>query len=61
MSHLPKYVGKLGGVTAAGIEMEDLATGHREAFQFEEIRAANYEHDFDEGKRRPAARQSARS
>jgi len=57
------FVGKLAGVTPTGIEMEDLANGasrHREAFRFEEIRAANYEHDFDEGKRRPAARQGAR-
>jgi ribosome maturation factor RimP len=55
------FVGKLAGVTPTGIEVEELASGHREAFGFEEIRAANYEHDFDEGKRRPAARQSARS
>jgi len=57
------FVGKLAGVTPTGIEMEDLANGasrHREAFRFEEIRAANYEHDFDEGKRRPAVRQGAR-
>src|ERR1700676_941470 len=58
------FVGKLVGVTPTGLEMEDIANwaaGHREAFGFEEIRAAHYEHDFDEGKRRPAARQSARS
>jgi len=55
------FVGKLVGVTPTGIEMEDVAGGHREAFGFEEIRAAHYEHDFDEGKRRPAARQGARS
>jgi ribosome maturation factor RimP len=55
------FVGKLVGVTPAGIEMEDLASARRETFGFEEIRAAHYEHDFDEGKRRPAARQSARS
>ena len=57
------FVGKLAQVTTAGIEMEELenaANGHREAFVFKEIRAANYEHDFDEGKRRPAARQGAR-
>jgi len=57
------FVGKLAGVTPTGIEMEDIenwAAGIREAFGFEEIRAANYEHDFDEGKRRPAARQGAR-
>ena len=57
------FVGKLAGVSSTGIEMEDLenwAAGSREAFGFEEIRAANYEHDFDEGKRRPAARQGAR-
>ena len=55
------FVGKLVGVTPTGIEMEDVATARREAFGFEEVRAANYEHNFDEGKRRPAARQSARS
>ncbi len=55
------FVGKLVGVTPTGIEMEDVTAGHREAFGFEEIRAAHYEHDFDEGKRRPAARQGARS
>jgi ribosome maturation factor RimP len=54
------FIAKLVGVTPTGIEMEDGATGHRETFGFEEIRAAHYEHDFDEGKRRPAARQSAR-
>ncbi len=57
------FVGKLAGVTPTGIELEDLENwpgGSREAFAFEEIRAANYEHDFDEGKRRPVARQSAR-
>jgi len=54
------FVGKLVGVTPTGIEMEDVAGGHREAFGFEEIRAAHYEHDFDEGKRGPAARQGAR-
>lgn len=55
------FVGKLVGVTPTGIEVEDSANGHREAFGFEEIRAANYEHDFDEGRRRPQARQGARS
>ncbi len=60
------FVGKLVEVTPTGFEMEDLAnlanlaTGHREAFGFEEIRAANYEHDFDEGKRKPAPRPGAR-
>ncbi len=55
------FSGRLAGVTPAGIELEDLAKAHREAFRFEEIHTANYEHDFDEGKRGPAARQSARS
>ena len=55
------FVGKLVEVSAAGIELEDLTTRHREAFGFEEIQTANYEHDFDEGKRRPATRQGARS
>jgi ribosome maturation factor RimP len=57
------FVGKLVGVTPTGIELEDIENWparSREAFAFEEIRAANYEHDFDEGKRRPVARQSAR-
>ena len=54
------FVGKLVGVTPTGIEMEDVTAGHREAFGFEEIRAAHYEHDFDEGKRRPASRHGAR-
>lgn len=54
------FLGKLVGVTPGGIELEDSTTGHREAFTFEEIQTANYEHDFDEGKRRPAARQGAR-
>ncbi len=57
------FVGKLAGVTPTGIELEDLENwpaGSREAFGFEEIRAANYEHDFEEGKRRPASRQGAR-
>jgi ribosome maturation factor RimP len=57
------FVGKLVGVTPTGfeIDLEDVAGGRRETFGFQEVRAANYEHDFDEGKRRPAARQSARS
>jgi ribosome maturation factor RimP len=57
------FVGKLVGVTPTGFELdlEDVAGGRRETFGFQEVRAANYEHDFDEGKRRPAARQSARS
>ncbi len=56
------FVGKLAGVTPTGIEMQDLENSarEREAFAFEEIRAANYEHDFDEGKRRPPSRQGAR-
>src|ERR1700736_2311134 len=38
------FVGRLAGVTPTGIEMElaEVASGHREAFGFEEIRAANY-------------------
>jgi ribosome maturation factor RimP len=57
------FVGKLVGVTPTGfeIDLEDVAGGRRETFGFQEVRAANYEHDFDEGKRRSAARQSARS
>ncbi len=54
------FIGKLTGVTPTGIELEEGANGKREAFGFEEIRAANYEHDFDEGKRKPAPRQGAR-
>jgi ribosome maturation factor RimP len=55
------FVGKLAAVTSAGIEMEDVTPGLREMFGFGEIKTANYEHDFDEGRRKPAARQSARS
>ena len=45
------FVGKLVGVTQAGIELEDGTRGMREAFGFDEIHGANYEHDFDAGKR----------
>jgi ribosome maturation factor RimP len=44
------FIGKLVGVTTTGIEM-DTANGHREAFGFEEIHGANYEHDFGDSKR----------
>jgi ribosome maturation factor RimP len=57
------FIGRLAGVTAGGIELEDIngsnsangATAHREMFTFEEIHTAHYEHDFDEGKRKSAS------
>jgi ribosome maturation factor RimP len=61
------FIGKLAGVTRTGIELNELSTPangaaeHRETFTFEEIHTAHYEHDFDEGKRRPASRHGARS
>ena len=54
------FLGILVGVTPVGIELEDRATGNREAFEFEEIGSAHYDHDFDEGKQTRAARQGAR-
>ena len=64
------FIGKLVRVSPAGIELEEIANHaaiqangnaeHRETFKFEEIQSAHYEHDFDEGKRRPASRHGAR-
>jgi len=63
------FVGKLAAVAPGGIELEDIpnssnsangSTAHREMFTFKEIHTAHYEHDFDEGKRRPASPHGAR-
>ena len=54
------FVGKLIAVNPTGIELEDAATGHREAFSFPEIGSAHYEHDFDEGKQTRPLRNGAR-
>ena len=54
------FVGKLTAVTPTGVELEDTATGHREAFNFEEIGSAHYEHDFEEGKQTRPMRHGAR-
>ena len=54
------FIGKLMAVSPTGLELEDGVNRNREVFTFEEIQSAHYEHDFDEGKRRPAARQGAR-
>jgi len=60
------FIGTLAGVTPSGIELNEISTpangaaDHREAFKFEEIHTAHYEHDFDEGKRKPASRHGAR-
>ena len=60
------FIGTLAGVTPNGIELSEISTpangahAHRETFKFEEIQTAHYEHDFDEGKRRPASRHGAR-
>jgi ribosome maturation factor RimP len=60
------FMGRLVGVAAGGIELETIANGlagkaangtatPHEMFTFEEIHTAHYEHDFDEGKRKPAS------
>jgi ribosome maturation factor RimP len=41
------FEGLLAAVTPAGVELEDERSGQRQAFQFEEIQGANYEHKFD--------------
>jgi ribosome maturation factor RimP len=41
------FGGVLATVTAAGIELNDDLTGGRQAFSFEELQGANYEHRFE--------------
>lgn len=41
------FEGLLAAVSADGVELDDALTGGRQAFGFEEIRGANYEHSFD--------------
>ena len=55
------FLGGLVAVSPEGIELQDAATGRREAFTFEEIGSAHYEHDFDQGKQTRPARNGARA
>jgi ribosome maturation factor RimP len=41
------FAGVLAAVNATGVELDDDSSHSREAFAFEEIQAANYEHKFD--------------
>jgi ribosome maturation factor RimP len=41
------FEGLLAAVTAGGVELDDALTGGRQAFGFEELQGANYEHRFD--------------
>jgi ribosome maturation factor RimP len=45
------FIGKLVEVSPSGIQLEEASKGHREAFAFDEIHGANYDHDFGNGKR----------
>ena len=41
------FVGVLAEVSANGIELDDEISQSRESFGFDEIKGANYEHQFD--------------
>ena len=41
------FEGVLAAVTPAGVELMDEHSGVRQAFEFDEIQGANYEHNFD--------------
>jgi ribosome maturation factor RimP len=41
------FQGVLAAVSAAGVELDEEPSGVRQAFGFDEIQGANYEHQFD--------------
>jgi ribosome maturation factor RimP len=41
------FEGLLAVVSTDGVELDDALTGGRQAFGFDEIQGANYEHSFD--------------
>ena len=41
------FQGTLTAVTPRGVELADQQSGERQAFDFDEIKGANYEHKFD--------------